>query len=69
MKKGTKRKASQKDESKPSSQDNNNKETDKKPTRTRAKLVKSSKPESEPEYCEDQRNMVVSLNFPIFLLI
>lgn len=51
MRKGTKRKATRKEEDKPA---------EPKPEKSppRAKRTKLPKPESEPEYFEDKRNMV-----------
>lgn len=51
MRTGRKRKATQKDEAKV------NLKESKKTTTTRAKRVKASKPESDPEYFEDKRNL------------
>lgn len=51
MRTGRKRKATQKDEAKV------NLKESKKTTTSRAKRVKASKPESEPEYFEDKRNL------------
>ena len=51
MRKGTKRKAARKEEDKPAEP-----KPDKAPSR--AKRTKLPKPESEPEYFEDKRNMV-----------
>ncbi|KAF5737862.1 hypothetical protein HS088_TW13G00753 [Tripterygium wilfordii] len=52
MRKGAKRKTR---EAKPSSSQENHKETKK--AASRAKRVKASKPETEPEYFEDKRNL------------
>lgn len=63
MRKGAKRKRVQKDKEEEvvkassSSQDNHKQESTKAPTR--AKRVKASKPQSEPEYFEDKRNLVI----------
>ncbi|XP_041003695.1 protein HEAT INTOLERANT 4 [Juglans microcarpa x Juglans regia] len=54
MRKGAKRKASQKEGAKPERE--SHREESKKTT-SRAKRVKASKPESEPEYIEDKRNL------------
>jgi hypothetical protein len=54
MRKGAKRKASQKEEAKPAQE---NHQESKKAT-SQAKRVKASKPETEPEYFEDKRNLV-----------
>ncbi|KAG2711762.1 hypothetical protein I3760_04G091700 [Carya illinoinensis] len=54
MRKGAKRKASQREEAKPSQE---SPQKSKKATSTRAKRVKASKPDSEPEYFEDKRNL------------
>lgn len=51
MRKTAKRKAGKKEESSPV-------KDPKKTTTTGAKRVKASKPESEPEYFEDKRNLV-----------
>lgn len=56
MRKGAKRKTSHKEETN-SAQDNNNHKDSKKAI-TRAKRVKASKPQTEPEYFEDKRNLV-----------
>uniref|UniRef100_A0A2N9ETY2 Protein HEAT INTOLERANT 4-like n=1 Tax=Fagus sylvatica TaxID=28930 RepID=A0A2N9ETY2_FAGSY len=53
MRKGAKRKASQKEEAKPAL---GNHQESKKAT-SQAKRVKASKPETEPEYFEDKRNL------------
>ncbi|GMY11264.1 protein HEAT INTOLERANT 4-like [Fagus crenata] len=53
MRKGAKRKASQKEEAKPAQE---NHQESKKAT-SQAKRVKASKPETEPEYFEDKRNL------------
>lgn len=53
MRKGAKRKASQKEEAKPAQ---GNHQESKKAT-SQAKRVKASKPETEPEYFEDKRNL------------
>lgn len=55
MRKGAKRKATQKEEAAKSTEDNNRKEATK-PAR-RAKRVKAAKPETEPEFFEDKRNL------------
>ncbi|KAK7851997.1 protein HEAT INTOLERANT 4 [Quercus suber] len=52
MGKGAKRKASQKEEAKPQAQQQESKKAT-----SRAKRVKASKPETEPEYFEDKRNL------------
>ncbi|KAK4585332.1 hypothetical protein RGQ29_022840 [Quercus rubra] len=52
MRKGAKRKASQKEEAKPEAQQQESKKAT-----SRAKRVKASKPETEPEYFEDKRNL------------
>lgn len=54
MRKGAKRKASQKEEAKPQAQQQESKKAT-----SQAKRVKASKPETEPEYFEDKRNLVV----------
>ncbi|KAG2716492.1 hypothetical protein I3760_03G129100 [Carya illinoinensis] len=54
MRKGAKRKASQKEGAKPEHE--SHREESKKTT-SQAKRVKASKPESEPEYIEDKRNL------------
>lgn len=64
MRKGAKRKTKHAEDSKPdselatatdSSQENQNKTTKPPP---KAKRLKTSKPQSEPEYFEDKRNLV-----------
>ncbi|KAG6767255.1 hypothetical protein POTOM_028450 [Populus tomentosa] len=58
MRKGAKRKRSQKEEeAAPAPAPANHKTTESTKPPTRAKRVKASKPEPEPEYFEDQRNM------------
>ncbi|XP_011025615.1 PREDICTED: uncharacterized protein LOC105126441 [Populus euphratica] len=57
MRKGAKRKRSQKEEAAPAPAPDNHKTTESTKPPTRAKRVKASKPESEPEYFEDQRNL------------
>ncbi|KAJ6378221.1 hypothetical protein OIU78_028460 [Salix suchowensis] len=62
MRKGAKRKRSQKEEEAapapaPAPAPDNHKTTESTKPPTRAKRVKASKPESEPEYFEDQRNL------------
>ncbi|KAB5548089.1 hypothetical protein DKX38_011495 [Salix brachista] len=60
MRKGAKRKRSQKGEEAapaPAPAPDNHKTTESTKPPTRAKRVKASKPESEPEYFEDQRNL------------
>ncbi|KAM3708780.1 hypothetical protein ACJW31_02G122400 [Castanea mollissima] len=52
MRKGAKRKASQKEEAKPQAQQQESKKAT-----SQAKRVKASKPETEPEYFEDKRNL------------
>lgn len=62
MRKGAKRKRSQKEEEAapaPAPAPDNHKTTESTKPPTRAKRVKASKPESEPEYFEDQRNLVL----------
>ncbi|KAH8502898.1 hypothetical protein Peur_066726 [Populus x canadensis] len=56
MRKGAKRKRSQKEEEAAPAPDNHKTTESTKPP-TRAKRVKASKPEPEPEYFEDQRNL------------
>eukprot|EP00258_Populus_trichocarpa_P006626 XP_002310600.1 protein HEAT INTOLERANT 4 [Populus trichocarpa] len=56
MRKGAKRKRSQKEEAAAPAPDNHKTTESTKPP-TRAKRVKASKPEPEPEYFEDQRNL------------
>jgi hypothetical protein len=58
MRKGAKRKRSQKEEEAVPAPDNHKTTESTKPP-TRAKRVKASKPEPEPEYFEDQRNLVL----------
>nr|TKR74116.1 hypothetical protein D5086_0000297190 [Populus alba] len=58
MRKGAKRKRSQKEEeAAPARAPDNHKTTESTKPPTRAKRVKASKPEPEPEYFEDQRNL------------
>ncbi|XP_050292414.1 protein HEAT INTOLERANT 4-like [Quercus robur] len=52
MRKGAKRKASQNEEAKPQAQQQESKKAT-----SQAKRVKASKPETEPEYFEDKRNL------------
>lgn len=68
MRKGAKRKASQRrEEAKAAAEENNHKEAEMEVDETktatnkapRAKRVKASKPEAETEYFEDQRNLVL----------
>jgi hypothetical protein len=61
MRKGAKRKASQRKEA-DTAQD---KQQESKKATSRAKRVKASVPESEPEYFEDKRNLV----YDCFLLL
>ncbi|XP_015890961.3 protein HEAT INTOLERANT 4 [Ziziphus jujuba] len=65
MRKGAKRKTSHKEETN-SAQDNNNHKDSKKAI-TRAKRVKASKPQTEPEYFEDKRNLedLWKVTFPV----
>jgi len=53
MRKGTKRKAKQQQEAKQDAAEENNTKP-----QPRAKRAKTSKPQSEPEYFEDKRNLV-----------
>lgn len=57
MRKGTKRKASKNEDAKFAEKENR-KESTTATAATRAKRVKASKPDSQPEYFQDKRNLV-----------